>query len=1024
MLFSRRFQNYRQTGRRVGPITGLCRLRLLARLRRGSVGGPPRQSRPGLAIVAVALSVAAAAIPVPVAAQNLLSSEPMGLRYPPDEYYLGLQAYRAGDLDAAVNLFDRAVGRGRIDGDGRWIDSIPALTLLAECHWQLGSLVMAKQQLDLVFQIAVRRRGWLGRVDWQSMLVSGGQRSPPPNLWREAAAVRLVPVSDRATFHAGSPLTEQRLALGGVIEEPNIRSFDAGEVLRCLALAAHRRRIILGPLSDHDELATALLEATKYPAELQIPTARALIGSLRASGYFSAGDAKRAIENANRFAMADGAAHPLSAMAMLTLGETAVSSEQASAAVPSLLRAVHVAAALEQFELIGPTLQLAVGSAEPQQLPVVLATINAIAPLLSRQSRLAALHVWIAGADAAVTAGDPTAATQLLNQAAALSSRRDVALPRLNAYAAFVAARLAALQGSAFGVNSATEVDQAWMQLRRFMLEHRFRNSRLVSMPSVYQLGLLQAALGKSLGDKSGQELLSHYLSGPSLAQWRRDPVDALAAQVMDRSNLHAARVEQAAENGDREEFLLRADTLKADQFSQHLPLRGRVLQVRGLARLDESALDAGAIDWLAQAPPVMQQLRARVVANRAVSNDILNELESLATSIALSRLQIPQVNLPQLDSKFPLAELPSRAALLVFVQTGNQKLYAALATANEIRLWSVAAGPRLPAEIGRLLREIGVGRPRGKRLPSDESWRASGAKLFQELIPQELAADLESFDRLIIVPDGPLWYLPFELLPMGDPAAHLWGDRVRISYAPTPAAALRSTADAAGSPRVGLVAGPLFAPQDPERNGQQVDSILAAIQQPIRIPEQLEQPSGWLGPSLGHLVVAAPRTAQPKHPLTMVVSPHDGEHPAGTLAGWLRFPAAVPQSAVLIALRTPVDAGQMGDGSELFLTLAALQAAGVRNVLLSRWAVGGESTSLLLRELLQELPYSGIQDAWERAKLVLRRSELDPAAEPLMTKAEHSREDVTGGQPLFWAGYLVSGPLSTTDAPALAPVD
>ena len=108
-----------------------------------------------------------------------------------------------------------------------------------------------------------------------------------------------------------------------------------------------------------------------------------------------------------------------------------------------------------------------------------------------------------------------------------------------------------------------------------------------------------------------------------------------------------------------------------------------------------------------------------------------------------------------------------------------------------------------------------------------------------------------------------------------------------------------------------------------------------------------------------------------------------------------------------------------MGDGSEIFGTLVTLNIAGVRNVLLSRWAVGGNSTAILLKEFLQELPFIGMEEAWQRAKQVLLSTDLDPSGEPLLTQAEHEREGLTGKQPLFWSGYLLSSPPKT--APPVA---
>ena len=144
---------------------------------------------------------------------------------------------------------------------------------------------------------------------------------------------------------------------------------------------------------------------------------------------------------------------------------------------------------------------------------------------------------------------------------------------------------------------------------------------------------------------------------------------------------------------------------------------------------------------------------------------------------------------------------------------------------------------------------------------------------------------------------------------------------------------------------------------------------------------------------------------------MLMSVAPYDQSSAYGTLAAWMRFPVQCPRTVVLFGMRTPVDVGQMGTGDEIFTTLCALHSAGVRSVLVSRWAVGGESSAIALREFVQELPFTGMNASWHRARSVLRHSELNPAGEPLLIQAEHNLEGLTGDQPLFWSGYLVSSP-------------
>ncbi len=377
--------------------------------------------------------------------------EPAG-QYPSPQYYIALEIYRSGDLPEAINAFERAVSAGRRDIRGRWIDSIPALAMLAECNWHLGNVPAAREYCDQVFQIAISHRGWLGRIDWQSVMQPRVQLAKPAGLWPEAMAVNCVPISDKVMFQSGQQLTEGLLRQGGEIQELSLRPMDVVEIARGLAVASYRRRILLGPLSEQDRLASDLLEATKYPAGLQIPLARNLIGSLRTTEYFANHDDKQTVEVGAKNGLFGGAAHPLSALALLS--QTSALTGAASVdQVPTLaLQTVHIAAALEQPEWIGEAMQLAAGCANPQQAALVRQAANMVAGAMYRRSPMASLHCLIAGADAAITAGDLDSASTMLGQARSLGSRRDVALPRLHAYGAYVAARLAAAQGSSVGI--------------------------------------------------------------------------------------------------------------------------------------------------------------------------------------------------------------------------------------------------------------------------------------------------------------------------------------------------------------------------------------------------------------------------------------------------------------------------------------------------------------------------------------------------------------------------------------------
>ena len=726
--------------------------------------------------------------------------EPEG-KYPSPQYYLGLEVYRTGDLEQAVDVLESALRNSRRDINGRWVDAIPPLALLAECYWHLGDLGTSKEYLDQAFQIAIRYRGWLGRCGFQGVMQTGVARTSPRGLWREAAAVRVIPVSDRIMYRSGDRLTEQRLKQGGRIQEESIRPMNVVEIMRTLAVAAHRRRVILGPLAKEESMALALIDSTKYPAKMRIPLARSLIGAMRTVEHFSNHNDKRVVEEAVKTAMPGGGAHPLTPIVLIAQAHTMTAGNQPAVVLDITAAAANTAAALRQPEWIGEAMQLAAGCADPAQAAAVAKMAGVAAVATSRQSRLASLHCLIAAADASVTAGDSNSAEKFLSEAQALSGRRNVLLPRLDAYGAYVAARIAASQGSSIGAPQITPTDQAISRIREFAFNHRSRKRALVSMPRSFQWRLIRASMGNSnsVGGKTGDALLAAYASDPPVEVWRRDAVDALAACMADRSGARSARVQLAAANSHAESFLVASDALLAGRFLDRLPLGGRLAQVRSLVSREDALLSDEALAARADAPEVMQRLLSH--ARRAGQPNAVTteEMEAQAASLALARVSYPAIAIPPLDSGKPTVKLPKRTGLLTFVAVGN-KVHASLAAEGKVVMWNIAHANRLPGEIGRLLKGIGVGKSRGRRIPEDDSWKELAVSLRQHLFPDDAAITPERFDHLIVVADGPLWYLPLELLPLkpssqDDETSSLLGDQIAVRYAATPGLALTPVA-------------------------------------------------------------------------------------------------------------------------------------------------------------------------------------------------------------------------------------
>lgn len=949
--------------------------------------------------------------------------EPAVGSYPSDQFYTAMTVYRDGDLERAMDLFDLSLRQTRRDVNGRWIDAIPVYAMLAECHWHAGNLPACQANLDQVFQLVVRHDGWLRRIDWGTVLQSTGVRSQTRGLWPEAASIRILPTSRTVSFRSGEVVTEQRLAQGGAIESLNIKTIDAMEIFRGLSIAAYRRRVVLGDLANQDPLATEMLDAIRYPKALTADFGKSIIGSMRSAGKFSMGDDTRGLEDSVKYASVRGGFHELSTVALLT--QTSIiagGSEWERRTLASARVTANVAAATKQPELIGEALQLAAGCATPATAASVQAFAKVAAASMTRESRLASLHCLIAAADAAVTAGDVVDATSLLRMAQDLSSRRDVVQPRLDAYGAYVSARLAALQGDSLGVGAASAVGKAVGSLSAFAFQRKFRGRVVPAMPRVYQLQLLVGGGARAAG--SDKVIRNYCISVPG-SVWRRDPVDGLAASMMDRNAALMSWLRLAANDSDGREFLERLDHVLARRFLSELPIGGRVAQVRQLAGASEVVLPESATKFVNAAAENFQQLRRAAVkpvpADLASAVAQSDAMESSATRLALDRLEFPRVIPPPAPEKSIADLLPSGTALLTFTYLGKD-VVGTVTVGGRTEIWRVGGASRLTVEVSQLLRKIGVGRIRGKRLPEDESWKEQAAKLEKRLFPDGPSTELADVKRVVVVPDGALWAFPFELLPLGTLAGDRdaddrWVDKFEISYAPTPGSAIGPVAMPAISRTVAMAANGFFVPRDSEANEAAVTSVMERLDDSRRLTSSDSLPGSLLGDSVGTICVAAARGLDPADPFAFRVAAYDAGTPLGSLRAYMRLPAASPRVLVLSGFRSSADSGQTGNGNDMFMTLCGLNAAGIRDVMISRWAVGGQSTATMLSELLPEIPHGGLVAAWARARTVLADTEIDPSGEPLLTQAEHDRQGVTGALPLFWAGYMVASPIDLNRA-------
>jgi CHAT domain-containing protein/tetratricopeptide (TPR) repeat protein len=255
------------------------------------------------------------------------------------------------------------------------------------------------------------------------------------------------------------------------------------------------------------------------------------------------------------------------------------------------------------------------------------------------------------------------------------------------------------------------------------------------------------------------------------------------------------------------------------------------------------------------------------------------------------------------------------------------------------------------------------------------------GRKLYETLIApaREFLAKSE---RAILVPDGPLYSLNFETLPVATPSPHYWIQETTVSIAPSLALLSTNRTQKAENPdSLLLIGNPVATGSYPvlEFAGQEMAAVekhLPTFRKTILEGPQAH-PEAYANSNPGRFALihfVAHAAANPEEPLESAVilsrSRADGKLYAKDI---LRFPL----HADLVTISACRSAGaRIYAGEGLVGFSWAFLEAGARNVIAGLWDVNDRSTAELMANLYTELARGiGPASALRAAKLRLVQS-------------------------------------------------
>jgi hypothetical protein len=535
-------------------------------------------------------------------------------------------------------------------------------------------------------------------------------------------------------------------------------------------------------------------------------------------------------------------------------------------------------------------------------------------------------------------------------------------------------------------------------------------------------------------------DLYNVVLSDPQRIDWAAEPMESMASMVMP----HGLPIEhwfEAAWNRKQYDVALEiADRARRHRFLCSLPLGGRVQILRWLlsapdlilpqqARLDRQDILARypAYEQLAkQAADIEVKLRAQppVAAAEATreQKDLVAQLavvsqqqDTLLREIAMRREPAEILFPPLRTAKFIRDHLPDGHALLVFYAT-SRHLYGFLANNQQYSNWQIGPPQPLNKRLADLLRQMGQFEQNHEltvKEVADDQWKAAAHSFLDALLKGSRADFSQPLEELIIVPDGVLWYVPFEALQVdvgGKTRALL--SRFRIRYVPLATLAIPDGRNRKPAAQTAVAVGPLYT-RDSEATGRvAADEIAKVLPGTVLLPNPMPAPGASYLSVFDRLIVLDQIAPGDQAPYGWTPVPSDRGKVGDSLDDWLALPWQKPEELVLPGFHTAAENAMKrvhagGAGQELFLEVCGMMASGARTILLSRWRTGGRSAYDLTREFVQELPHTSAADAWQRAVFLLASTRLTLEAEP---RVKHATNDeapkVT--HPFFWAGYML----------------
>lgn len=963
-------------------------------------------------------------------------------------YYAAFGSYYDGQYKDALEAFNDEWRRAIKTAQSRWIDSICYHTMMAECYYQMGQLEKALEQDTHALNLFLTFPDWMLHIQWPGALRPQSSANFRQIPWGASTRGAQVAHINNSMLMSQGQIFPRAFQQGGVVQQANLFPVGAHEIVRCMALAIRRRTELLGPVSRYDpitaRLIAALSQSLTQPNHWSQAWADHLRGlALLAGGKESEGVAllKRSITAAGQFD------HNLTCSALLELGRLELVHGNYAVAVKILHEATISAAQFEDYGVLEEAFRHASLAYHLSNRKAVYPPLAPALQWVRSGARQLRVSLSLCAAEQQAVMGLTRDAAIRLEEAPSLIGRRPMGVGRIGARLNYLRALVLYQQKKIAAGDEALLAAMSYMQHGSLWLFHiNLVDNRLASFTSRAALGLYQ-----------------DVLRDPQPTDWTLDPMEALAVLMTPHPASFESwfSVAMQRQSHDAEAALEIGERIRRHRYFTSLPFGGRLQALRWVLEAPPETLDPKtklqrqdlladhpAYEQLAQAggkvrdklkkiPLVTRDAALFQEQGQALSQfaTISSDQEAILREMAVRRGPANMVFPPLRTMKEIQKGLPSGHAMMGFLVAGGQ-LHGFLLNQEKHRSWTVRNPNAVAKKIAVMLREMGLhdqNREITAKELADTAWKQSARQVLESLLEGSGADFTKQFPELVIVPDGWLWYLPFEALQVSvDKQLRPLIYRFRIRFAPTASLAIPDERDRnPAAPNV-VVCGRLFPRQDESVSQAAFDSLAKVVPGALAIGKPpLPGVSSVYASLMDRLIVLDDIAPSEQDPYAWCPIQIDRGKQGNTLRDWLTLPFGGPEVIILPGFHTAAENSLKRPprpaGADVFLSVCGLMSCGARTILISRWRTGGQSAFDLVREFAQELPHATPAEAWQRAVLLEAVTQLNPETEPRM-KRSATEEPPEANHPFFWAGYMLvdsgTAPYKQEAAPVEKPVE